>query len=768
MTVTLDIVDLRFNCDGATTVFPLADLVYLDKTDLQVWLVAADGSAADWTLGNQFNLTGDGTVGAGILTTTAVDPYDAPFEIYVLRGTDDIQNQTFRDGDGFPSANVGNGFDRRTLRSQEMGRKFDMAISASPTDAPRDMTLPALGEMSGRMVVIDEVSGSPRGSVWTEAELSAILATIVTTPLPVAAIKTVSLAAALAVGLTLQQADAAAAAAGYILDIDADHVPGVAISFAASVVRFSAGVATLGNFDFTFGGCELQLPLRRCFNVNGTGRLRGKIKMRRLSPEHFGAVGGVRASNNCNIGNGSHTLDGGDDVFTASDVGKIALVWAGGAAGVDLQTTITAVAGGDATLAAAAGTAVVNGICVWGAQDDIVYINQALAAAYELQCDFAWASNYFFGAQIVPQPGGSFRAPNVYGEAGSDTLRSGTILAALPALGATSHILYQGGSGNPANAVFDGSTILCTSVAAGAATFEFRDQCGLRLPRIVAKRGLYLGWFHNVAGFAEDCVFEDSEQQSGGRGLRYHRDGGTESFHGSGCLRTHFRGNSGTVFKMDGAVAVYNCPWDGKISGSAGPIAAFDTAGLVARTTGTLDVEMTVNSVMVDPATLSYVAHERLMSNGALNNDNGQWIAEEWMIAYGPTTRYDGVNGSFATSVRHRRTHKANYISAADLDPCVPIVDTWGGIAQVEISAVGYRYEAMVACAFNRSGAGGKVMVLAETMITDVPGWGAPTAWAAGNRTIQITNVHYTLGNAVDLYVDFLATSSRGTPWREA
>jgi hypothetical protein len=171
VSVALKIVDKRFACDGATTVFALANLIYLANADLKVWLVDADGTPHAWTLGVQYTLTGNGALGAGVLTAAGAGAFDNTHAIYVLRDTDNIQNQVFTEGGGFPAKNAENAYDRRTLKSQEHGKAISLAIKAPATDPTTDLTLQPVPQRAGFVTVFDDL-GRLVASTLTAVQLA--------------------------------------------------------------------------------------------------------------------------------------------------------------------------------------------------------------------------------------------------------------------------------------------------------------------------------------------------------------------------------------------------------------------------------------------------------------------------------------------------------------------------------------------------------------------------------------------------------------------
>jgi hypothetical protein len=178
LTISLTLASKRLACDGATKVFNLANLIYLARTDLAVTLVAADGTATTWTNGVEFTLSGDGTVAAGVLTTNAGPAYPAGATIVVMRATDDIQNQNFLEGSGFPAQNANNAFDRRTLKSQEQAERVARTLRIADYEAPLDMSVPPLAARKGKILGFDSVTGKPSIAVLpTLADMQAVAAT---------------------------------------------------------------------------------------------------------------------------------------------------------------------------------------------------------------------------------------------------------------------------------------------------------------------------------------------------------------------------------------------------------------------------------------------------------------------------------------------------------------------------------------------------------------------------------------------------------------
>lgn len=155
MAISLRDVTKRLACDGVTKTFSLAGLIYLARTDLKVSLLSPVGTESSWTLGAEYTLGGDGKAGTGTLTTSAGDPCADGWQIFVYRDTDDIQNNVFNEGDGFPAKNTESAFDRRCVKSQELsaglGRSLRLPWSSNPI-----VPIPPLASGLKKVLVVKE------------------------------------------------------------------------------------------------------------------------------------------------------------------------------------------------------------------------------------------------------------------------------------------------------------------------------------------------------------------------------------------------------------------------------------------------------------------------------------------------------------------------------------------------------------------------------------------------------------------------------------
>lgn len=140
MTIASQNARVTLATNGVGTAFPLVDetgaLYFAAASDLVVTWIDADGNESDLFAGTDYNVTGDGTVGDGTLTTVGAGSPRADGTLTVRRQTSLDQQFTWSENDGNPSARFSAALDRRALIDQEAVDMAARALRVAPWEAP--------------------------------------------------------------------------------------------------------------------------------------------------------------------------------------------------------------------------------------------------------------------------------------------------------------------------------------------------------------------------------------------------------------------------------------------------------------------------------------------------------------------------------------------------------------------------------------------------------------------------------------------------------
>lgn len=183
MSVNVDVATVGLNTDGATKTFNLTGedgaLFFYAANHLQVWFVAADGTASELAYPADFTIAGNGRTGTGTLTTTAADALAAGGVLVVNRITERTQPEVWGENDGFSGATMTNAQDRGRMIDQDNARDLAKTLRAQPYDGLLD-ALPSLAQRQnggdGSILVFDGETGQPRIADKTAAQLETYLA----------------------------------------------------------------------------------------------------------------------------------------------------------------------------------------------------------------------------------------------------------------------------------------------------------------------------------------------------------------------------------------------------------------------------------------------------------------------------------------------------------------------------------------------------------------------------------------------------------------
>lgn len=149
MTIPNQVSSVMLATDGVTKVFALTGaggaLYFLAGSDLRATYKNAAGNVTNLVNGTDFTITGDGTAGAGSLTTTASSAYADIGAIQVWRATPITQPETYNENDGFPAATHNRAQDRGRLIDQDIARVASLAASQAALVAAQLAELSGLG-----------------------------------------------------------------------------------------------------------------------------------------------------------------------------------------------------------------------------------------------------------------------------------------------------------------------------------------------------------------------------------------------------------------------------------------------------------------------------------------------------------------------------------------------------------------------------------------------------------------------------------------------
>lgn len=255
MTIPVDVVVLRLSTDGARKIFNLTGsagaLYFMSPSHLSAIHVASDGTETALTYGTDFTIGGDGRQGTGVLTTIAEAALSAGV-LVVRRTTPRIQQSTWSEGDGNPSARFADVADYEMAGAQENAEAIDRAIRGRSSEEAM-AELPPAAARAGRALVFDETGKNftvpedtyvdQLANVTAEADRAETEADAATGAAGTAAADTVAAAEALLQG----KVDAATAAAETAVEAEASTAENVAMLAAAEALLesiLSRGIVT--------------------------------------------------------------------------------------------------------------------------------------------------------------------------------------------------------------------------------------------------------------------------------------------------------------------------------------------------------------------------------------------------------------------------------------------------------------------------------------------------------------------------------------------
>lgn len=134
---------VQFNCDGVTTVFPLAIQAY-QAIDITVILTSSTGIQSTLSLNSDYSLVAGGTLQpqAWTMTTLAATPYAAGNTLQAFINPSVTQQSQYVQGQAFPSLAIQTNVDRLTQMVQRLQDQVSRAIRAPDGDIVPGMLLP--------------------------------------------------------------------------------------------------------------------------------------------------------------------------------------------------------------------------------------------------------------------------------------------------------------------------------------------------------------------------------------------------------------------------------------------------------------------------------------------------------------------------------------------------------------------------------------------------------------------------------------------------
>lgn len=175
MTISTTENRISYNGNGVTVAFAFPYL-FLANDDLDVYLVAADGTSTLLTIVTDYNVTGAG-VGSGGTVTMVVAPATGE-RLVIARVVSMVQETDYISGEAFPAESHERALDRLTMIAQQNADSLGRTLSAPITDPTGgDMTLPGKALRLGKLLGFDPVTGDPN-AILSESDISTLNANV--------------------------------------------------------------------------------------------------------------------------------------------------------------------------------------------------------------------------------------------------------------------------------------------------------------------------------------------------------------------------------------------------------------------------------------------------------------------------------------------------------------------------------------------------------------------------------------------------------------
>ena len=148
---------LSFNCDGSTTVFPIALQAYL-AADFDVYLTAPAASGGAQTkliLNSDYTLATSGTLTPPQWSLTTITAYATGYTLQALVDPAQVQQSVYTQGQAFPSLSVQTNFDRLTQMVQRLQDQLSRSVRVPDGDVAPNMLLPMAAQRAGLAPVFD-------------------------------------------------------------------------------------------------------------------------------------------------------------------------------------------------------------------------------------------------------------------------------------------------------------------------------------------------------------------------------------------------------------------------------------------------------------------------------------------------------------------------------------------------------------------------------------------------------------------------------------
>jgi len=150
---------VTFNCDGATTLFPVPLQAYFaaDFTVMLTAPVSAGGAESTLVLNSAYTMVTNSTDAPPkwALTTTGVSPYASGYTLTVFANPQQVQQSQYVQGQAFPSLTVQTNMDRLTQMVQRLQDQVNRSIRAPDGDVSPAMLLPPAGQRASMNLTTD-------------------------------------------------------------------------------------------------------------------------------------------------------------------------------------------------------------------------------------------------------------------------------------------------------------------------------------------------------------------------------------------------------------------------------------------------------------------------------------------------------------------------------------------------------------------------------------------------------------------------------------
>lgn len=351
--------------------------------------------------------------------------------------------------------------------------------------------------------------------------------------------------------------------------------------------------------------------------------------------------------------------------------------------------------------------------------------------------------------KILYIPAGTYKITSQLTKASSFTMptiigagRKYTIFDYSSFSGATACLYIAGGSGALAHSNISGITFNGSSTSWG---IEFNGQNGITVKECYFDTNAIGIVFHNkgVSTFteyvvADGCDFSINCTQA----ARYKITSGNESFHGSGLRNCVLNTPSSPVIQIDSSAVVYNAPLSLQLwARSTNFTLIQNDSSFEAMFYGDLTFEIFTPTIVT-------------LAGGNEVDFVGTVSAYGEGITYGTLLQSDAIvrNTDGTTSKRGTRT-SSSIAMTTGANTIASKLNGYSRQVYLKLGASNYEYRYMLWVTHEGYGGAGDVTQLAEHLITNVTGYGAPTFTVSTSGQLIVTNANFP-ASGVTAYVD--------------